>query len=65
MNDDFLEDLETGRILFRDKWQFELKSELYPFSEKSEKQLTQEFYLFIPNSLHFLNSLNTFVWTRR
>ncbi len=51
MDETFLEDFEAGRIQFRDKWQFELKSELYPFSKLKEEDLSQEFYLFIPNSL--------------
>ncbi|MCE5319186.1 MAG: hypothetical protein LLG04_17715 [Parachlamydia sp.] len=52
MNDEtVLEDFETGKIHFRDKWQFELKSDLYPFSEHKKNNLVQEFYFFIPNSL--------------
>lgn len=52
MNDEaILEDFDTGKIHFRDKWQFELKSDLYPFSEHKKDNLIQEFYFFIPNSL--------------
>lgn len=51
MVDGFLEDVGEGRIQFRDKWQFELKSEFYPFSESKGEDLVQEFYFFIPNSL--------------
>src|ERR1700722_13915917 len=51
MDETVLEDVETGKIHFRDKWQFELKSDLYPFSERKEDNLVQEFYFFIPNSL--------------
>ncbi len=49
--DEFLEDLNAGRIQFRDKWQFELKTELFPFSDLKDTVETQEFYFFIPNSL--------------
>lgn len=45
------EDFETGEIHVRDKWQFELKSDFYPISSKVESVFTQEFYIFIPNSL--------------
>lgn len=51
MDETFLEDIEAGRIQFRDRWQFELKSELYPFAQFKEADLIQEFYFFIPNSL--------------
>lgn len=52
MNDEaILEDFETGKIHFRDKWQFELKSDLYPFSQHKKDNLIHEFYFFIPNSL--------------
>lgn len=52
MNDEAVfEDFDTGKIHFRDKWQFELKSDLYPFSEHKRNNLVQEFYFFIPNSL--------------
>lgn len=49
--DEFLEDLETGKIQFRDKWQFELKSDLFPLSYYRNNIINQEFYFFIPNSL--------------
>jgi hypothetical protein len=48
--DEQLEEYESGQINFRDKWQFELKSNLYPFSDQ-RNVITQEFYFFIPNSL--------------
>ncbi|MCE5316046.1 MAG: hypothetical protein LLG04_01610 [Parachlamydia sp.] len=44
-----VDDLE-GKIHFRDKWQFELKTKLYPF-EKEKEHLAQEFYFFISSSL--------------
>lgn len=49
--DKLWEDFETGEIHVRDKWQFELKSEFVPVPSKSESVFTQEFYIFIPNSL--------------
>ncbi len=49
--DESLEDLKAGRIQFRDKWQFELKSEFFPFSHLKDNIQIQEFYFFIPNSL--------------
>lgn len=49
--DEFLEDLKSGEIQFRDKWQFELKSEFSPKSPQMGSTYTQEFYFFIPNSL--------------
>ncbi len=49
--DEYFEDLQSGRIQQRDKWQFELKSELFPFSHLRNNIHSQEFYFFIPNSL--------------
>lgn len=49
--DEFLEDLKSGEIRFRDRWQFELKSEFSPTATTNENFYTQEFYFFIPNSL--------------
>lgn len=49
--DEFLEDLKSGEIQFRDRWQFELKSEFYPRSAFSENTFHQDFYFFIPNAL--------------
>src|SRR5262249_22367256 len=49
--DEFLEDLRSGEIHFRDKWQFELKSEFTISSAAPDTPYTQEFYFFIPNSL--------------
>ena len=42
---------EIDGIQLRDRWQFELKSELHPFVEKHKSIQTQEFYFFVPNSL--------------
>lgn len=50
--DEFLEDLKNGEIRFRDRWQFELKSEFSPSATAAENSYRQEFYFFIPNSLH-------------
>lgn len=41
----------TQGIQLRDRWQFELKSEMHPFVEGSKSVQTQEFYFFVPNSL--------------
>jgi hypothetical protein len=49
--DEYFEDLQSGRILLRDKWQFELKSDLFTFSHLRNNIHSQEFYFFIPNSL--------------
>lgn len=49
--DTFLTELESGEIHFRDKWQFELKSEFVPNPGTGTNKYTQEFYIFIPNSL--------------
>ncbi|MBA2727272.1 MAG: hypothetical protein H0U49_03755, partial [Parachlamydiaceae bacterium] len=49
--DQFWEEFETGEIHFRDKWQFELKSEFFPLPNRASSEYTQEFYIFIPNSL--------------
>lgn len=48
---EFLQDLGAGKIQFRDKWQFELKSEFFPQSARFESIYTQEFYFFVPNAL--------------
>ena len=47
----YLDDFEAGKIHFRAKWQFELKTEFYPVSDRQGDNLVQEFYFFIPNSL--------------
>lgn len=49
--DQFWEEFETGEIHFRDKWQFELRSEFIPIAGKKQSEYTQEFYIFIPSSL--------------
>ncbi len=50
--DQFWEEFETGEIHFRDKWQFELKSEFFPLPNRAASEYVQEFYIFVPNSLH-------------
>ncbi|SCA63882.1 hypothetical protein SCG7086_BH_00090 [Chlamydiales bacterium SCGC AG-110-P3] len=47
----FKKELYEGLIHFRDRHQFELKSEFKRVSNLDTIQYTQEFYLFIPNSL--------------
>lgn len=47
----FWEDLDSGEVHIRDRWQFALKSEFFPQKGKKASLYTQEFYLFIPNSL--------------
>lgn len=54
----FWEDLDSGEVYIRDKWQFALKSEFFPLKDSNPSRYTQEFYLFIPNSLQ-INS-NTY-----
>jgi len=49
--DIFLNELQSGEIHLRDKWQFELKSEFIPHLSAATNTYTQEFYIFIPNSL--------------
>lgn len=49
--DQFWEEFETGEIHFRDKWQFELKSEFFPIAGQKQSEYTQEFFIFIPISL--------------
>lgn len=48
---EFLDDLKSGEIQFRDRWQFELKSEFSPSRAFKESDYIQEFYFFIPNAL--------------
>ena len=47
----FWEDLETDEVHIQDRWQFSLKSEFFPQNGTKPSRNTQEFYLFIPNSL--------------
>lgn len=54
--DEFLEDLKSGEIQFRDRWQFELKSEFSPLPSALESTYVQEFYFFIPNALQINSS---------
>lgn len=49
--DEFLEDLKSGEIQMRDRFQFELKSDFYPRLDTLENLYTQEFYFFVPNGL--------------
>lgn len=49
--DTFLNDFESGAIHFKDKWEFELKSEFIPHPPYTKNTYTQEVYIFIPNSL--------------
>lgn len=49
--DDLHEGMAVGKIQLRDKWQFELKSDLFPLSYHRNNSINQEFYLFLPNSL--------------
>jgi hypothetical protein len=47
----FWEDLDSGEIHIRDKWQFELKSEFSHQATLKSDQYTQEFFFFIPSAL--------------
>lgn len=49
--DEFIEDLTSGELQIRDRWQFELKSEFFPSSSQKNSHYNQEFYFFIPNAL--------------
>src|ERR1700730_11788229 len=49
--DQFWEEFEKGEIHFRDKWQFELKSEFVPIAGQKQSGYTQEFFIFIPAAL--------------
>ncbi|MBA3603544.1 MAG: hypothetical protein H0W50_07885 [Parachlamydiaceae bacterium] len=49
--DPFWDEFETGEIHFRDKWQFELKSEFSPIPGQKQSEYTQEFFVFIPTAL--------------
>lgn len=49
--DRFLREIDAGEIHQRDQWQFELKSEFLPLPGLSKNYYTQEFFIFIPNSL--------------
>ncbi len=51
MKNDFLIDLEEELIHLRDKLQFELKSEFELTKKNKSDTFTQEFYIFIPESL--------------
>ncbi len=53
--DEFLEDLKSGEIQVRDRWQFELKSDFHPSPAAFENLYMQEFYFFIPNALQISN----------
>lgn len=45
------EEFETGEIHFRDRCQFELKSEFSPIAGLKQSEYTQEFFIFIPTAL--------------
>lgn len=49
--DNFCKEFTEGEIHFRDKLQFELKTELSLIPSLSKNTFTQDFYLFIPNVL--------------
>lgn len=49
--DKFWDEIQAGEIQFRDRWQFELKSDFVPISEAAKNEHLQEFYIFVPNAL--------------
>lgn len=49
--DILLDGIDAGKIQLRDKWQFELKSDLFPLSYHRHNIIYQEFYFFLPNAL--------------
>lgn len=57
--DEILEEHDAGKVQLRDKWQFELKSDLYPLSQNRNNAIQQEFYIFIPNSLQINDATYT------
>lgn len=50
--DRLIKELGALDIQRRDRWQFEQKSAYYPPSKKNKTTYLQEFYIFVPNSLH-------------
>lgn len=56
----FLKDLKSGSLHFRDQWQFELKSDIFPHTSLEEHIYKQEFYIFIPSALQ----VNRWTYTR-
>ena len=48
---EFWEDLVSGEIQYRDRFQFEMKSEMEPGGRGETVSQTQEFYFFVPSSL--------------
>jgi hypothetical protein len=54
--DKFWKELTEGDIRFRDKLQFELKSDFTPVHHLKKNIYSQEFYLFIPNVLQINSS---------
>ena len=53
--DKFIRELESEDIHLRDKWQFELKSELFPLPNSQKNNYTQEFFIFILYTKYFIN----------
>lgn len=53
--DRFLDELRSGEIQFRDRWQFELRSDFFPRQQEGSSSYVQEFYFFIPNALQINN----------
>lgn len=51
----FIDDLDSGEVHIRDRWQLELKSEFFPPPHLDNSTYVQEFYFFIPNSLQINN----------
>lgn len=49
--DPFWGEYEAGEIHGRDIWQFELKSQFMPLASQKQSEYTQEFFIFIPDSL--------------
>lgn len=56
----FIDDLDSGEVHIRDRWQLELKSEFFPQPQLDNSTYIQEFYLFIPNSLQ----INDFTYNK-
>lgn len=56
----FIDDLDSGEVHIRDRWQLELKSEFFPQPHLDHSRYVQEFYFFIPNSLQ----INRFTYNK-
>ncbi len=59
VREQFWEDVDSGEVHIRDKWQFALKSDFLPQHGKAQNHAIEEFYLFIPSSLQINDTTYT------